>query len=89
MPLLDALGSTFGSRIALGYDNQTERTCLCTFATTDTFLFIDHVNALCILGDRTFRTCLCAFSALRTGDRADCLLLYDLQTPALSGSNSL
>ena len=52
-----------------GYDDQAEGTSLGTFAAAGTFLLVDHVNALGVLGDRTFRTSLGAFAALRTGHR--------------------
>ena len=58
-----------------------ERTYLNTFAASGTFFLVDHVNALCILCDRTFWTGLCALSALYA-DHRFCIALFvnDLDT---------
>ena len=76
----DTACDTFGCRIALCLDDQSKRTGFCTGSATGTFLFVDHVNAFCILSDRTFRTGFCTFATLWTGHRAYTLLLYDLDT---------
>lgn len=61
------------------YD-QAKWTGLRTGSASRTFFLVDHVNALRVLGNGAFRTGLGTFTALRTGDRADSLFLYDLQT---------
>ena len=61
------------------YD-QAKWTGLRTGSASRTFFLVDHVNALRVLGDGAFRTGLGTFTALRTGDRANSLFLYDLQT---------
>ena len=76
----DTAGNTFGSRIVLGFYDQAKWTGLRTGSASRTFFLVDHVNALRVLGNGAFRTGLGTFTALRTGDRADSLFLYDLQT---------
>ena len=53
--------------LILSLDDQAEGTGLHALAAADTFLLIDHVNALRVLGDRFLRTGFRALSALYAG----------------------
>ena len=61
----DTAGDTLGRIVlVLILHHQAERTCVNTLAAILTFLFVDHINALCVLADRIMLTGLCTLAAL-------------------------
>lgn len=65
----DALGSGFAFK-----NHDLERACFNALTAADAELFVDHINALCILRDRVLRANGCALTALNTNHGFCCTL---------------